>query len=103
MALDGNVGRRLAVHRAGHGARIMAAVVERGVPFFVARTWVGGRALERKLKRRKNAPRLCPACTVQPWELPQPEVDELELAADAAAELAVERALEDWHFREEAR
>jgi hypothetical protein len=95
-----DLNRRLAQHRAGTGAAIMRAVSERGIPFFVARTWVGGSALERKLKRRKNSPRLCPACTVQPWELPEVEDDELELAAEAAAELALERTLEDRMFGE---
>jgi hypothetical protein len=68
VALDGNVGRRLAVHRAGTGAAIMRAVVEQGVPFLVARTWIGGRQLERQLKRQHNASRLCPACRSGPWE-----------------------------------
>jgi hypothetical protein len=90
-----DLNRRLAQHRAGTGAAIMRAVCERRIPFFVARTWPGGRALERKLKRRKNAPRLCPACVSAPWELPEPEVDELEQAADEAAQQILERALED--------
>jgi hypothetical protein len=93
-----DLNRRLAQHRAGTGAAIMRAVCERRIPFFVARTWVGGRALERKLKRRKNAPRLCPACQPAPWELPEPEADDLEQAADEAAELDLERELEDAHF-----
>jgi hypothetical protein len=32
-----------------------------------------------------------------PWERPEPEVDELEQAADEAAELELERVLEDRH------
>jgi hypothetical protein len=97
-ALDGDVSRRVAVHRAGYGARIMAAVSAAGVPVFVVRTWDGGRALERSLKRQKNSPRLCPMCQPVPWERPEPEpADELEQAADAAAELALERVLEDAH------
>jgi hypothetical protein len=78
----------------------MRAVCERRIPFFVARTWVGGRALERELRRRKNAPRLCPACVLAPWERPEPEVDDLEQTADEVAEVAIERALEDRMFEE---
>jgi hypothetical protein len=61
----------------------------------VARNWVGGRSLERALKCRHNNPSLCPACRIASWELPEDQVDELELAADVAAEL--DRELEDWH------
>lgn len=54
---------RLARHKSGNGARIMAVVSERGIPWQVARTWSHGtRALERRLKNRHNAPRLCPIC-----------------------------------------
>ena len=53
---------RLAAHRAGAGARITVAAAARGIAFAVVRTWPGGRDLERRLKRRKEAPRLCPAC-----------------------------------------
>ena len=53
---------RLAEHRKGQGARITAAAVQRGIDFTVARTWPGGRTVERRLKRRKAGPRLCPKC-----------------------------------------
>jgi hypothetical protein len=55
---------RLRQHGAGQGAAIMRAVRDQGIPWFVARTWVGGRALERALKRRHNNPSLCPACRI---------------------------------------
>jgi hypothetical protein len=97
-----DLNRRLAQHRVGTGAAIMRAVCERGIPFFVARTWPGGRRLERQLKRHKNSPRLCPACVPAPWERSEPEVDELEQAADEAAEVAVERTLEGRMFGEAA-
>lgn len=87
VALDGNVYRRVAVHRAGYGAAIMRAVSERGIPFFVTRTWVGGRALERKLKRRKNAPKLCPACVPAPWENPIEDQDQIALDHRAEVQL----------------
>ena len=53
---------RIAEHKAGSGAAITAAAVHRGIGFDVVRTWSGGRQLERKLKNRKEAPRLCPVC-----------------------------------------
>lgn len=95
VALDGNVHRRLAVHLAGHGAAITRACVERGIPMFVSATFPGGRKVERKLKRRKNTPKLCGACVPAPWEVQEAELEQLQ---DDAAELALERALEDAHF-----
>jgi len=49
----------------------MRAVTDRGIPWFVARTWVGGRALERALNRRHNNPSLCSACRIASWERPE--------------------------------
>lgn len=58
-----NVEERIADHAAGRGARLMAVINEAGITFQVARVWEGAnRRFERKLKRRKNAPRLCPIC-----------------------------------------
>lgn len=57
-----NLEARLTRHRQGRGARLIEAITEAGLEFQVARTWNGGRALERQLKRQKNAPRLCPIC-----------------------------------------
>ena len=54
--------QRLEQHRNGNGSAIMAAVSEAGIGWRVVRTWEGGRDLERRLKRRKNSPRLCPIC-----------------------------------------
>ena len=59
---------RLRQHGAGQGAAIMRVVRDQGIPWFVARTWVVGRALERAPKRRHNNPSLCPACRIAPWE-----------------------------------
>jgi predicted GIY-YIG superfamily endonuclease len=53
---------RLAMHEAGSGARIMAAVAAAGIAWEVSRTWPGGRDLERKIKAAKSAPRLCRIC-----------------------------------------
>jgi hypothetical protein len=54
---------RMAEHRAGRGARILAACVERGIGFAVVRTWAGvDRRLQRRLKRQHNAWHHCPRC-----------------------------------------
>ncbi len=45
------------------GARLTYAVRQAGLSWVVARTWRGGRRLEKLLKSRHNAPReLCPIC-----------------------------------------
>lgn len=56
---------RLRRHEAGDGAKLIAAVNRAGIPFVLARTWEGDRQLERRLKRRKGAPRLCPICRAE--------------------------------------
>lgn len=62
-AAKGNVKRRLSHHRAGRGARFLAAMNGLGIVYTVVRTWKkGDRTFERILKNRKNASRLCPAC-----------------------------------------
>jgi predicted GIY-YIG superfamily endonuclease len=53
---------RLEQHRKGNGSRLMQVVGERGIDWILARTWQGSRKLERKLKNRKNSPRLCTIC-----------------------------------------
>ena len=53
---------RLERHRAGNGARLMQVITEAGITWRVARTWEGGRELERKLKNWHNSPKLCPIC-----------------------------------------
>ena len=60
-----NLAQRLAQHRDGVGARMLAAANERGIGYTVVRTWPGGRERERQLKRQRNAPRLCPACATE--------------------------------------
>jgi predicted GIY-YIG superfamily endonuclease len=62
----GWTGRRLRLrldkHAAGQGARLMEVIRDAGIGWRLARTWRGDRALERKIKRRHEAPRLCPIC-----------------------------------------
>jgi len=60
-----HVQRRLQHHRTGSGARLLAAVAAAGIDFVVARTWRGGRKLERKIKRNEfgSTRLLCPVCS----------------------------------------
>jgi putative endonuclease len=62
MGWTSDLGPRLAAHRDGAGAAIMRAVAKAGIDFEVARTWEGGRQLERELKNRHDHPGLCPDC-----------------------------------------
>ncbi len=57
---------RIARHRSGDGARLVEVAAGAGIDFVVARTWAGDRTLERRLKRRKASPRLCPVCRATP-------------------------------------
>jgi predicted GIY-YIG superfamily endonuclease len=58
-----NLEQRLECHRAGLGAKILAAANRRGIAYDVVRTWEGGRDEERRLKALHNAPKLCPRCS----------------------------------------
>ena len=58
-----DVDARMVEHRAGRGARILAACVAQGIGFEVVRSWVDlDRSFERRLKRQHNAWRHCPRC-----------------------------------------
>lgn len=60
-ALD--LAARMADHRAGRGAAITRAALDRGIAFEVVRTWPDrDRLFERALKAQKRGPRLCPVC-----------------------------------------
>jgi predicted GIY-YIG superfamily endonuclease len=62
LGYAGDLAKRLNQHRHGAGARLPQVCAEHGIDFVVARTWPGGRDLERRLKLRKNSPKLCPIC-----------------------------------------
>jgi len=83
------VEQRLEAHRAGRGARLLEVVKEAGGTFRLTRTWPGSRALERAIKDRKNAPKLCPECTPQPLPVTRGR------AADARAQPEAARATAD--------
>ena len=62
---EGSIEERLMQHRAGQGARLLQVITEAGLTFRLVRTWDGTRCLERQLKNRHEAPRLCPLCCAQ--------------------------------------
>ena len=53
---------RLALHAAGRGARLLHVVQAAGITWRLARTWPGGKAKERQLKKQRGASRYCPIC-----------------------------------------
>lgn len=58
-----DVWARVDEHAKGQGARLTRVARERGIGFKVVRVWDNkGRVFERRLKNRKEAPRLCPYC-----------------------------------------
>lgn len=62
MGVCEDLNARLERHAKGAGARMLAVCIERGITWKLARTWPGDRTLERQLKKRKDAPRICPIC-----------------------------------------
>lgn len=55
--------RRIAHHRAGTGAKLVARAAGAGINFEIARVWEDGdRTFERALKNRHGAGRFCPVC-----------------------------------------
>jgi predicted GIY-YIG superfamily endonuclease len=57
---------RMEAHLTGRRARFMQVARERRISWQISRVWPGDRTFERKLKNRKEAPRLCPICRAQP-------------------------------------
>ncbi len=53
---------RLQAHDTGHGARLTQVARALGIKWRVVRLWRGDRSFERRLKERKEGPRLCPIC-----------------------------------------
>ena len=58
-----NLYKRITDHLAGMGARLLEVITDAGIDWKLARTWPGDRELERRLKNRKDAPKLCPICS----------------------------------------
>lgn len=61
--VDHDLEARLAKHRRGQGARLLEVITAAGGRAVLVRTWAGDRTLERTMKNRRYAPRLCPVCT----------------------------------------
>jgi predicted GIY-YIG superfamily endonuclease len=72
---DHRLAERLAEHAAGRGARLTQVVAAAGIGWRLARTWPGGRARERQLKRQGGASRCCPLCGIQPRTPAAPTTD----------------------------
>ncbi len=53
---------RLALHAAGRGARLLHVEQDAGSTWRLARTWPGGTAKERQLKKQRGASRSDPIC-----------------------------------------
>lgn len=62
LGYSGNVAHRLSKHSRRPDAKLLQAAKRKGIKFALARLWDGDRSVERKLKNRKNAPKLCPIC-----------------------------------------
>jgi predicted GIY-YIG superfamily endonuclease len=57
-----DLAQRIAQHRAGTGARLLEVIRQAGIEWKLVKVLPGDRTFERRLKRRKNTPRLCPVC-----------------------------------------
>ena len=62
VGFTNNLPARLDAHSKGQGARLLEVITGAGLTFQLARTWKGTRKDERRIKNRKEAPRLCPLC-----------------------------------------
>lgn len=91
---------RLAEHKAGRGARLLAVVKDAGITWTLARTWPGGRARERQIKNQGGASRRCPMCGVKPRKEPAVETgraadvltpEEMEFVERAGSDAGVAR------------
>lgn len=63
---DHHLAQRLATHRSGYGAKLVAAAIARGIDFDVVRVWPHAtRQDERRLKRWKNHRRFDPSPNIR--------------------------------------
>lgn len=64
LGFSTNVRARLARHKAGRGAPLLAAMADRGIGYRVVRQWRGKDGyFEQDLKRRYDLAQLCPVCS----------------------------------------
>jgi|SRR5579859_5785721 len=74
LGSTGALDHRLARHKHGNGAALMAAVSKAGISWQLCRLWrfetcEEARAFERKLKRTGHNPRQCPICQHEPFDV----------------------------------
>jgi predicted GIY-YIG superfamily endonuclease len=82
MGCTDNVQQRLKAHQVGQGARLMTVIKQANITWRLARVWEGGFELERQLKHRKEAPRLCPICRQATSSTPRRRRNTVACAAD---------------------
>jgi hypothetical protein len=89
-----DIDARFAMHLAGRGARLLEVAIERGIDFWIVRTWLcapdDARLLEKRLKSQKQGPALCPLCRAErkrqrlqmpfPWARTEYEALQFDLA-----------------------
>jgi len=64
IGFTANLAQRLAMHRSGHGSRIAAIALKKGIAWEVAQVWEDGdKAFERQLKKSGPAKRYCAICS----------------------------------------
>jgi hypothetical protein len=78
-----------AAHERGRGARLLEVVHDAGIGWQLARTWPGGRARERQIKRQGDASRRCPLCGVTPRTTPQQRPGHQTQPANEASQYAL--------------
>lgn len=87
---------RLVRHRAGHGARLVAAAIATGITVTLARAWHGApRKWELTLKAKGGATALCPVCSPMAYKrgrLPDPEAPAPARRPEYQARVARQRA-----------
>jgi hypothetical protein len=83
---------RIAEHLAGDGARITKAALANGIAVELVAAWRAPLAFEKRLKARKEAPRLCPVCCRARGQRPKQPVMQLTLPFPDEAE----EPAEDW-------
>ena len=62
MGFTDDLEARIERHRSGDGSRLLRALKVAGIGWRLAATWNGDRNMERRFKKRKNSPKMCPVC-----------------------------------------
>lgn len=66
LGWSADIEARVQEHLTSRGAKLCKVALSRGITFEVAATWPDtDRDFERRLKNRKESPRLCPICNPQ--------------------------------------